>query len=241
MRVEPRKTRIFREGQDLIAFIEAHVPKLKDGSVLAVTSKIVALAEGRTVSKGKGFDKKKLVRAESEWAIESYPKWWLTVRDGAFLVNAGIDESNAAGKIVLLPKDSFAAAAKVRAALLKRYKIKRLGVIITDSHVAPLRNGVFGIALGYAGIKGIRDYRGTKDLFGRSLAVTQVNVPDALASAAALSMGEGAERQPLAIIEDAPVEFRDRTNKRELLIAPSKDIYRRVLRLPRKKIGKRAR
>ncbi len=42
MVVRPVKTRIFREGEDLVAFIRRHIPKLKDGSVLAVASKIAA-------------------------------------------------------------------------------------------------------------------------------------------------------------------------------------------------------
>ena len=46
-----------------------------------------------------------------------------------------------------------------------------------------------------------------------------------LATAAALVMGEGNERQPLAIIGDAPVEFVNRVNKKELLIPMKEDMY----------------
>ena len=228
MIVRPVKTRIFREGEDIVAFITKHIPKLKEGTVLAVTSKIVALSESRTVvAKSKG-DREKVIKAESEWAIESFPNWWLTVKDGTFAINAGIDKSNANGKIVLLPKDSFRAAESIRTQLRKHYKVKRLGVIITDSRVAPLRRGVFAMALGYAGIRGLRDYRGKPDIFGRKLKVTQVNIPDSLATAAALVMGEGSEQQPLAVIENPPVEFCETVNKRELRIAPGKDIYQKL-------------
>ena len=48
MNVQAVKTPIFREREDILDFIRKHIPKLKNGSVLAVTSKIVALAEGRT-------------------------------------------------------------------------------------------------------------------------------------------------------------------------------------------------
>ena len=228
MIVRPIKTRIFCEGEDLIPFITKYVPKLKDGSVLAVTSKIVALSEGRTVSPKTKKEREKIIKAESQWAIESFPNWWLTIRDGMFTINAGIDKSNADGKVVLLPKDSFRAAARIRTELRKKYRVRNLGVVITDSRVAPLRRGVFGTALGYAGFKGLRDYRGKPDIFGRKLRVTQVNIPDSLATAAALVMGEGSERQPLAIIEDASVEFCNTVNKRELRIPKKKDIYRRL-------------
>ena len=33
----------------------------------------------------------------------------------------------------------------------------------------PLRAGVVGVALGYAGFKGLRDYRGKEDIFGKKL------------------------------------------------------------------------
>jgi dihydrofolate synthase / folylpolyglutamate synthase len=228
MNVRPIRTRIFREGEDLIAFITKHIPKLKDGSILVVTSKIAALSEGRTVEVRGKAQKEKLIREESEWAIESFSDWWLTIRDGMFTINAGIDKSNADGKIVLLPKDSFRAATRLRVQLRRHYKVRKLGIIITDSRVAPLRRGVFGMALGYAGFKGLRDYRGKSDIFGRKLRVTQLNVADSLATAAALEMGEGAEQRPLGVIENAPVEFCENVNKRELRISPKRDIYQKL-------------
>ncbi|RJR13844.1 hypothetical protein C4585_01380 [Candidatus Parcubacteria bacterium] len=230
MIVTPVKTRIFRESEDLIVFITKHIPKVKEGTILAVTSKIVALSEGRTVVVKSEKEKEKVIRSESEWAIQTLPDWWLTIRDGMFTINAGIDKSNADGKIVLLPKDNFKAAERIRAQLKRHYKVRKFGIIITDSRVAPLRRGVFGVALGYAGFKGLRDYRGKPDIFGRKLRFTQVNISDALASAAALEMGEGSERQPLAVIENAPVQFTDKVNRRELRIPPNKDIFERLFR-----------
>lgn len=223
MNVTPIKTRIFTEGEDLAAFVYAQVPRLTDGMIVAVSSKIVALAEGR-VAEVK--DKEKLVKEESSWRKKIFGSWWLTVRDGTVVVNAGIDDSNANGKIILLPRDCFAAAQKLRVALKKHYRVERLGVILTDSRVSPLRAGVTGVAVGYAGFKGARDYRGTKDIFGRKLGVTQTNVADNLASAAVLVTGEGSEQCPIALIEDAPVEFAERVSRRELQIPLDQDMYR---------------
>jgi coenzyme F420-0:L-glutamate ligase len=222
---------VFKEREDLVAFIRAHVPKLENGSVLVVTSKIVALAEGRTAKVG---DKQRLVKKESSWQLQAkYGK--ITLKDGVLMWNAGIDSSNAFGGIVLLPKDSFKTAAALRRKLLRFYKIKRLGVVVTDSRIMPLRAGVVGIALGYAGFKGLRDYRGEKDLSGVSFFVTRTDVADSLATAAVLEMGEGDERQPLAIIEGAPVEFADRINKKELLIAFEDDMYAPLFSKKRKR------
>ncbi len=226
MNIRTIKTPVFTENQDLFHFIVGQVPRIKDGSILAVTSKIVALAEGRTVVLKSDAEKKRVISAESSWQSRVTPKWWLTVRDGTVVVNAGIDDSNADGKTVLLPHDSFAAAAALRKQLLKHYKVKSLGILITDSRISPLRAGVTGVALGYAGFKGIRDYRGKADIFGRKLTVTQTNIADCLASAAVVLMGEGNEQCPLGLIENAPVEWSERVNRTELQIAMKDDLYK---------------
>ena len=195
-----------------------------------VTSKIVAIAEGRVAD---GKDKEKLIRQESTHALKT-KRVWLTIKDGMLIANAGIDDSNGNGKLVLLPKDSFKSANKIRSSLLQNYKIRKLGVIISDSVVMPLRAGVVGIALGYAGFKGVRDYRGKKDLFGRKFKFSQTNVADSLATAAALVMGEGAECKPLAVISDAPVIFSITTDKKEIQIPTKDDMYKPLLSVLKK-------
>ena len=233
MRVEPIKTRIFKEGENLATFIEEHVPRLQEGSILVVASKIVALAEGRTVAKP--VKEEDLIQQESEWMRHVWGKWWLTVRDGTIVVNAGIDESNvypnpkgAGGKLILLPKDSFTSAKRLYSSILQNYGIRNCGIIITDSRIMPLRAGVVGVALGYAGFRGVRDYRGTPDLFGRAMEVTQTDVADSLATAATLVMGEGSESQPLAVIEDAPVEWTDVVDREELKIPREQDMFKHL-------------
>lgn len=224
MHVQAIQTRLFRESEDLIAFIAEHVPSLESGSVLVVTSKIVALAEGRTVVPDGEDAKDRVIQSESDKAVKT--KYvWLTVKDGMIMASAGIDESNADGKMILLPKDSFAAADMIRTALRQKYGIADLGVIVTDSHTQPLRAGVTGVALGYAGIKGIRDYRGSKDIFGREFKFSQVNVADSLAAAAVFTMGEGDEKKPLAVITDAPVSFTDAVDRAEVRIPLEDDMY----------------
>ena len=235
MRVRPIKTRIFTEGEDLFAFIRAHVPNIQDGSIVVITSKIVALAEGRTAVVRDKKTKELLIRSESELAIPT--KWvWLTIRDGFVMPNAGIDESNADGKYILLPKDSFATAQAIRSRILRQYKIKNAGVLITDSRTMPLRAGVSAVAIGYAGFKGIRDYRGKPDLFGKKFVYSRTNVADALAAAAIVEMGEGSEQQPLALITNAPVEFATRVKRGETAIDLEDDMYRPLFRAaPRRK------
>ena len=234
MKVTPIKTRIFKENENLVDFILEQVPSLSEKSILVVTSKIVALSEGRTAPLGDAKKKIELIKKESEWAVET--KWcWLTIKDGVVLASAGIDESNANGKYILLPKNCFESADFLRKRLRTRYKVKDLGIIITDSRIIPLRAGVAAVAVGYAGFAGLRNYIGKPDIFGRKLTMTTTNVADGLATAAVLTMGEGKERQPLAVIEDAPVEWVEKVNPKELEIAIEDDMYRPLFEsLPKK-------
>lgn len=230
MKIAPVKTRIFRANESLADFIFQEIPEIKEKSILVVTSKIVALSQGRVVENysGKSKEKEKWIKKESQKIIKN--KWTiLALKDGSWCSSAGIDESNADGKLILLPYDSFGEAEKLRKILLKCYKINKLGVIISDSRNFPLRLGAIGIALGYAGFQGLKSYVGKKDIFGRKFKFERVNVADSLASGAMVAMGEGNEKTPLAIIENANVEF---TNKKsdpeELLLDPKNDIYRKL-------------
>lgn len=224
MKIQAIKTRIFKEGDNLIKFIIKEIPKISDGDILVVTSKIVSLEEGRTAIYTDEKSLERIIKSESQFAMKT--KFvWLTIKDGMVLASAGIDKSNANGKVVLLPKNSFNSAKIIRKLLLKHFKIKNLGVIISDSRTLPLRAGIIGIAVGYAGFRGLRSYKGSKDLFGRVLHFSRTDIADSLATSAVVLMGEGNECQPLAIIKDAPVVFIDKLNKKELNINIKEDMY----------------
>lgn len=228
MIIIPIKTRVFKARESLADFIISEIPKLKDKSILVVTSKIVALSQGRVVENYSGREEEKMewIRRESEKTIKN--KWTiLALKDNSWCSSAGIDESNAQGKLILLPKNSFSEAEKLGKILIKHYKIKKLGIVISDSRNFPLRLGAMGVALGYSGFLGLKSYVGKKDIFGRKFKFERVNVADSLASVAMLDMGEGNEKMPLAVIENAPVDFIDKkTNSKELFLDPKDDIYR---------------
>lgn len=224
MQVKTFKTRIFKEKENLVSFITHYIKKVPENSVIVITSKIVALSEGRVVEASGEEARERIIKSESSFAMKT-KYTWLTIKDGMVMSSAGIDESNANGKIILLPKDSFATAQALKIVLKKHYKVKNLGILITDSRLFPLRAGIVGAAIGYAGFKGVRDYRGTKDMFGRILKMSRTDVADSLATSAVLEMGEGTERHPLAIIKGATLEFVDRINKKELLIDLKEDLY----------------
>lgn len=224
MKIQALKTGVFEQGDDITSFIEKYAGTALEKTVIVVTSKIVALSEHRVAEFRDEESKEILIKAESDYAVKT--KWtWMTIKDKMLMANAGIDESNAKGKLVLLPRDSFKQAEIIRDYFCSRYGIKDLGVVISDSHCIPLRAGVIGAALGYAGFHGLREYAGKPDIFGRELQLTHSNVPDSLAAAAVLCMGEGNEQQPLALITGIELEWSNQVNSQELDIDPSDDMF----------------
>jgi len=224
MKIQAIKTKIFKENDDLIYFIINNSPKISNNDILVVTSKIVSLSEGRTAIYKNEKELEKIIIKESQFAMKT-KLVWLTIKDNMVLASAGIDKSNADGKIILLPRDSYNSAKIIRKFLMKHHGLNNLGVIVSDSRTLPLRAGIVGIAVGYAGFNGLRSYKGKKDLFGRKLHFSRTDVADSLATSAVLLMGEGNECQPLAIIKDAPVIFTNKSNRKELDIEIKEDMY----------------
>lgn len=224
MKLTAVHTDIFKAREHLPAFILRRIPQVPEKSVLAVASKLFALWKGEILPYESVSQKEALIRRESSAALKT-PLAWLTIKDGMIMTNAGIDESNADGKLLLLPQDCYAAAEELRRALGAAWGVKDLGVLVTDSMILPLRAGVTAAAVAYAGFKGVKDLRGTPDIFGKKLEVTLVNAADSLAAAAALCMGEGKEQSPLCVIENAPVEFRPGADPDEIKYPVENDLY----------------
>lgn len=217
-------TDIFPPRAELAAFIIRHIPHMAERSVVAVASNLFALWKGEILPYESAAQKEALILRESSAALKT-PLAWLTIKDGMVMTNAGIDESNADGNLLLLPPDCYDLAERLRRALCAAWNVKELGVLVTDSMILPLRAGVIGAAVAYAGFKGVRDLRGQPDIFGKKLEVTLVDVADSLASAAALCMGEANEQTPLCVIENAPVEFRPGAFSNEIKYPVQNDLY----------------
>ena len=237
----PIKTRPFLPPKDnLYELLDTYLPLVEEGDILLVTSKILAIHQGRTIKITDVVSKDDLIMKEAEQFIpreESLNEQvLLTIKGYTLIPSAGIDESNANGYYVLWPERIQQSAKEIWDYIKEKHRIKKFGVIITDSHTIPLRRGVIGISIGFYGLRPIRDYRGTKDIFGRVLKITQVDTLDALASLGVLMMGEGNEQTPLCILRGANfVEFTDSDCYADLVIPEYEDIYAPLLRVFRKK------
>jgi putative folate metabolism gamma-glutamate ligase len=214
MKVTSVKTeRITAGATELLPLLERVITEVHDGSVIAITSKIVSLCEGNVIPLDK-IDKEELVVRESDLYLPvSLSKYHhhFTITNNTLIPMAGVDESNGDGQYVLWPKDVQATGSQVRAWAKQKFGLSQIGVIITDSTCHPLRRGTNGIMLAYSGFRALNDYVGRPDLFGRPFTVSQADVAGGLAAAAVLQMGEGAEQTPIAILTDLPfVHFQDR-------------------------------
>ncbi len=197
-KVTPRST-------TLTTLLDRSLKKFPDQSILVITSKVVALCEGRFLPHDAVL-KDAAVMAECDYYLPKEKSSYgipLTITDNAFIARAGIDASNTDGHYSLLPRDSYRTAKKIRHYLCTRFAIKNAGVIVVDSHSTPLRRGTLGIAIGWSGFHALKNYENLPDIFGHRFTTHQNHV-DGLASAAVLAIGEGNEQTPLCLITDIP-------------------------------------
>jgi coenzyme F420-0:L-glutamate ligase len=231
MKVLPLKSERLESGSELLPFVEKALEqenlKLEPGDILVIASKVLAYSQGRLKEVESDESFKELVLRESDRVLEE-GDMVLTMKNKVLIPNAGIDRSNVPeGQAVLWPSEPFKSAQAIRQALMLKHDLDKLGIVISDSHCQPLRMGTSGIAIGWAGFEGVRDERGSKDLYGREMVYTKVAVADNLASAANLEMGETDASVPFVLIRNAKVAYTDQpAHAEDYFIGPDECIYR---------------
>ena len=241
------------EERDNIAEILFHAIRrqfieLKDGDILAVTSKIISKSEGRMINLNdvEPSDKalelgnetnrdprlmelilkesKEIVRASEQAIIVEH-------RLGFISANAGIDHSNVQGNYgnkedwyLLLPLSPDNSAEKIRI-FIKEKTGKDIGVIIIDSHGRPWRKGTVGVIIGTSRVPALIDLRGKTDLFGYHLKISEVAAGDELAAAASLMMGQADEKIPAIHVRGFPYQLCDSTIA-DILRPRNMDLFR---------------
>lgn len=215
---------IVEQGADLaeiiLSALDHEGQRLEDGDIVAVAQKIVSKAEGRVVDLatvkasakaaeiGLEADKDprliELILGESQ-EVMRIRKGAIIVRHklGLVLANAGIDQSNVehGGKTLalLLPVDPDASARSIRDKLIERSGVD-VAVLIIDSLGRAWRTGTTGTAIGVAGVPGMIDLRGRRDLHGRTLETSELGFADEIAAAASLIMGQADEGRPVVLL-----------------------------------------
>jgi coenzyme F420-0:L-glutamate ligase/coenzyme F420-1:gamma-L-glutamate ligase len=170
----------------------------RDGDVVVVTSKIVSKAEGRVVA---AADREQAITDETVRVVARRERPGLPPlrivenKLGLVMAAAGVDASNTPeGTVLLLPVDPDVSARTIRAALIQRLGLRRIGVVVTDTAGRPWRDALVDIAIGCAGITPTDDLRGSVDAHGRPLDVTVTAVVDEIAAASELVRGKSSGR-----------------------------------------------
>ncbi len=241
-------TPLLSAGSDLAAQILKRV-RCEKGDILVVSSKAVAMTEGGAVSLDSIFpsdEAKKISVAThqdprfTEFVLRETsrmngsvvgvsPHAILTslapagMTTGRILCpNAGADQSNIEKDYAIgWPKDPVQSAKNLSDTL-------GVPIIISDSCCVPGRLGVTAFALVCAGISAFRSEVGTRDLFGKTMRVTQEAIADQLATAANAVMGNAAQSLPAAIIRGAGIAPSNFLGWVEG-IARQEDLFREIL------------
>lgn len=216
--------------------------KYKNGDILVVSSKFMAVSEGAVVMlknvvpgpRAKRLAKKwdmdtrlaELVIKESDVIVRGVPGFLLAIRHGMIAPNAGIDRSNAPkGTVILYPRDPFASAEDLRSRFQRELGL-HMGIVVADSRLMPTRKGTTGVAIAASGFEPVEDLRGRKDLFGHRLRVTMKAVADGIATMGVALMGESSESTPAAVVRGASVVWTERKlSWADMAVSAKDDIY----------------
>ncbi|MDZ7688507.1 MAG: coenzyme F420-0:L-glutamate ligase [Halobacteriales archaeon] len=216
-----------------------------DADLVAVASTAVSKVEGRKralemynpserarelASRLSNRDDKKDARfaqavlEESVELLIEEPFLLAVTRFGHVAPNAGIDRSNVEGDgtVLLLPRAPHESAARLHDAL-------GTPVVVTDTCGRAFRRGQTGVAVGWAGIDALIDWRGEKGLHGHELEATEEAVVDEIAGYANLHMGEGNGGTPAVVFEGIE-SLVSRTDDDVLFRPEEDDVVRSALR-----------
>lgn len=235
-------------GDDIAQIIATSLGtiRLAAQDVIVVAQKIVSKAEWRRVdladvspspaaldlarTTGKDPRLVELILREAREVVRAVPGV-LIVRHrlGLVMANAGIDQSNLSRDtpgepVLLLPVDPDASARAIRDGLRALTGVAP-AVVISDSFGRPWRLGSVNVAIGVAGLPALLDRRGEPDRYGRRLEATEVALADAVAAAAGLAMGEGAEGRPVVHLRGLSWPESD-AGSAPLLRATGQDLFR---------------
>ena len=226
----------------LLESLKRQKQRLRPGDILIIKHKIVSKAEGRFVDLEKikpsassrrwarryRLDSRviELALAEARRIVRQKRGVLITeTHHGLICANSAVDVSNVDGgrHALLLPKDPDRSAARIHAELKKTLHLS-IPVIITDTFGRPWREGLTEVAIGVAGMKALRDYRGRRDPHKYRLQASIDADADQLACAAGLVCGKLA-RTPACIIRGFAYQP-GRGTARDLIRPPATDLFR---------------
>lgn len=225
----------------LLAALSRNRLPLRKGDILVVKHKVVSKAECRTTrldsikpsARARRFaDTNHLDARVVELALRQASRivrrkhvLITETRHGLVCANSGVDVSNVDGgkTAVLLPLQPDQSAGRIHRELKRRTRL-HIPVIVSDSFGRAWREGLTEVAIGAAGMKVRRDYRGKRDVYGYVMHATEEAVADELACAAGLVCGKDL-RIPACIIRGYRYQ-RGGGGASRLIRPAAKDLFR---------------
>jgi coenzyme F420-0:L-glutamate ligase / coenzyme F420-1:gamma-L-glutamate ligase len=229
-------------AQAIITALRRQKLKLQPGDILVVKHKIVSKSEARMVVLDRVWPSLSARRWAARYGLD-VRLVQLTLREakrvvrrrrgiiitetahGFVCANSGVDLSNVDGGrcAVLLPADPDRSAREIRRAIKEKLGVE-VPVLITDSFGRPWREGLCDVAIGLAGMKPFRDFRGRRDPQGYRLRASFEAVADELAAMAGLVCGK-LSRTPACILRGFP--YQPGRGSAPLLLRPrERDLFR---------------
>jgi coenzyme F420-0:L-glutamate ligase len=204
--------------------IRSTTERLLDDDIVVVTHKIVSKAEGQVRRAATDADYRRIIEEEAAEIIRRRGPLVITQTHHGFIcANAGVDRSNVEGdNVVLLPRTPDRSAHLIRMRLQREFGCT-VGVLITDTFGRPWRRGLTDVAIGCSGVLAVLDLKGTHDMQGRTLEVSEVAVIDEIAAAADLVMGK-ATGNPVAVVRGLSLAGNGRA--RDLVRPAAEDMFR---------------
>jgi len=232
---------VFQPGDDLAGEICKKI-ELEEDDILCIASSVYSKSKGhirileeitpsekaKEIAGMCGEDERfiQVVLDQTEEVILEFPFVLSRMDFGHIGVRAGVDNSNVEnGIVIILPPDPMAAAAEIRERV-KEITGKNIRVIITDTCGRSFRRGQTGVAIGWAGMDAICDFRGDHDLFGRVLEITEEAVVDEIAAFSNFIMGESNRGIPAVVFRNC----QKWKGHDELYFTPENDITLKALR-----------
>jgi coenzyme F420-0:L-glutamate ligase/coenzyme F420-1:gamma-L-glutamate ligase len=216
-----------RAGDDLAAMLTVALGPMapENGDVLVITQKVVSKAEGAFRPAADEATYRQIVEQEAEAILRRRGPLTITLTKHGFIcANSGVDRSNVEGEqVVLLPADPDRSARRIRIRIERELGVS-LAVIITDTFGRAWRRGLVDVAIGVSGMLPILDLRGSADMHGRVLEVTEVAIADEIAAAAELVTGK-ASGVPAALVSGYSYPAGD-GRATDLIRPPSEDMFR---------------
>lgn len=253
IRIIPVKTRLIQEGDDAVRVIVDSIPvKPRNKDVLVVATKPLLKAYCKTVdisstdikvsALAKEMAKRyklnpvlmELVLRHSNGIYCGVDGFVLANINGIILPNGGIDKKNIGREKYALPYSSIKEKARDFYNYIRKKFGVRVGVIISDSTLYPLRLGTRAVAVVVYGFIPLIKYVDKVDLYGERIRVTYLNIADEMASAAHLVMGEGCEKVPATLIRGLDIKLINKYTCDMLKLGPNKCIYNKLYKLEKR-------